>query len=115
MSRRIWLVVAIGLVLATGCGRNEPASRAAGAKTEQAAEPQGGEAHAASDVVPGSYEDWCDEHQVAESQCTRCDPSLIPAFQAAGDWDTDHGLPVSQCLIHDPNLKIVRPAKPEVR
>ena len=115
MNRAIGLVVAVGLVLALGCGRNEPASQAAGTKSEQAAEPKEGAAHAASDVVPGSYEDWCEEHQVAESQCTRCDPSLIPAFQAAGDWDADHGLPLSQCRIHDPKLVIVRPPKPENR
>jgi hypothetical protein len=66
----------------------------------------------AAEVVPGSYEDWCDEHQVPETQCTRCDPSLIPAFQAANDWDAEHGLPMSQCTIHDPSLKIVRPPKP---
>lgn len=115
MNRRVGLVVVIGLLLAAGCGRNEPASQAAGAKSDQAADPRDSAAHAASGVVPGSYEDWCDEHQVAESQCTRCDASLIPAFQAAGDWDADHGLPMSQCLIHDPNLKIVRPPKPEGR
>jgi hypothetical protein len=28
--------------------------------------------HAAAHVVPGSYEDWCGEHEVPESQCTRC-------------------------------------------
>src|SRR3990172_7211387 len=72
-----------------------------------------GDGHAAASVVPGSYEDWCEEHQVPETQCTRCDASLIPAFQMAGDWDLEHGLPKSQCTICDPNLKIVRPPKPE--
>ena len=115
MNRAIGLAVAIGLLTTAGCGRHEPASQAAGTAAEEAAKAQGGETHVASNVVPGSYEDWCDEHQVAESQCTRCDPSLIPAFQAAGDWDAEHGLPMSQCLIHDPNLKIVRPPKPGAR
>ena len=67
--------------------------------------------HAAGPVVPGSYEDWCVEHQVPESQCTRCNPSLIPAFQATGDWCGEHGMPESQCRVCNPDLRIVRPAR----
>ena len=93
---------------APGCGNKSSQTR-----TPQAAAPAGGDHAVVAEVVPGSHEDWCDEHQVPETQCTRCDPSLIPAFQAANDWDAEHGLPMSQCTIHDPNLKIVRPPKPE--
>jgi len=71
--------------------------------------------HAAADVVPGSYEDWCGEHQVPESQCTRCNPELIAAFRATDDWCPEHGLPESQCLACNPDLKIARPPKPEAR
>lgn len=67
--------------------------------------------HAPADAAPGSHDDWCGEHQVPESQCTRCDPSLIPAFQATGDWCAEHGLPESQCLACNPDLKIERPPK----
>lgn len=67
--------------------------------------------HAASDAVPGSHDDWCDEHQVPESMCTRCNPSLIAAFKATNDWCDEHGLPESQCLKCNPDLKIVRPPK----
>ena len=67
--------------------------------------------HAPKDVVPGSHEDWCEEHAVPESQCTRCDPKLIAAFKATNDWCEEHGLPESQCLKCNPNLKIVRPPK----
>ena len=67
--------------------------------------------HAEGDVKPGSHEDWCGEHAVPESQCTRCNPSLIPAFKAANDWCGEHGLPESQCLKCNPNLKIERPKK----
>lgn len=67
--------------------------------------------HGAKDAKPGSHEDWCGEHGVPESQDTRCDKSLIPAFKATGDWDEKHGLPKSQCKKCNPNLKIVRPAK----
>lgn len=67
--------------------------------------------HAAEAVKPGSHDDWCGEHGVAESQCTRCNPKLVPAFKATGDWCPEHGLPESQCLICNPDLKIERPPK----
>ena len=103
------------LVVASGCGSNGTQSQTATQdETAKPAAPPTGEGHAVvAEVVPGSYEDWCDEHGVPETQCTRCDPSLVPAFQAANDWDAEHGLPMSQCTIHNPNLKIVRPPKPE--
>jgi len=39
----------------------------------------------------------CKEHDVAEAFCTRCSPSLIPAFKAENDWCAEHGVPESQC------------------
>ncbi len=71
------------------------------------------EGHAPAGYVPGSHEDWCGSHAVPESQCTRCNSSLIPAFKASGDWCAEHGLPESQCLICNPDLKIERPPKEE--
>ncbi|MFT5353767.1 MAG: hypothetical protein ACI9KE_000967 [Polyangiales bacterium] len=67
--------------------------------------------HAPEGAAPGSHEDWCGGHQVPESLCTRCNPSLIPAFQATGDWCPEHGLPESQCLICNPELVIERPPR----
>jgi hypothetical protein len=99
-------------ILAAGCGGQGAPSRTAGTDSATTTTAPAAGGHAAG-IVPGSWEDWCAEHGVPETQCTRCDPSLIPAFQAANDWDPEHGLPMSQCTIHDPNLKIVRPAKPE--
>lgn len=93
----------VGL-FAAGCTKEQPATKTA----HQTAE------HARAGVVPGSYEDWCGEHAVPESQCTRCDPALIAAFRATGDWCEKHGLPESQCLACNPDLKIERPPKPEV-
>jgi len=108
------LSVMLAVVLFTfGCAGKKTESQTVETATPPAATAPAGEGHAGSDVVPGSHADWCDEHQVPETQCTRCDPSLIPAFQAASDWDAEHGVPLSQCTIHDPNLKIVRPPKPE--
>jgi hypothetical protein len=101
------------LLMASGCASKTNQSETAETETAKATSPPIGEGQATADIVPGSYEDWCDEHQVPETQCTRCDPSLVPAFQAANDWDAEHGLPMSQCTIHNPNLKIVRPPQPE--
>lgn len=105
----------MALVIA-GCGSRAKSTETAPATSTPAATTAGvpgGDGHAVASVVPGSYEDWCAEHGVPETQCTRCDPSLIPAFQAANDWCPEHGLPMSQCTIHNPNLTIVRPPKPE--
>ena len=98
-----------------GCskGNTQTSKSETSTETGAAPAPEAGEGRAAANVVPGSYEDWCEEHGVPESACSRCDPSLIPAFKAVNDWDEEHGLPMSQCLKHNPNLKIVQPAKPE--
>lgn len=68
-------------------------------------------AHARHGVQPGSYEDWCGEHQVPESLCTRCNPSLAAAFKATDDWCEEHALPESQCRICNPALRIERPPR----
>jgi hypothetical protein len=67
--------------------------------------------HAPKGAKPGSHEDWCGEHEVPDSLCTRCNPALVPAFKATKDWCPDHGLPESQCLKCNPSLKIIRPPK----
>ena len=72
--------------------------------------------------------DFCEEHQIAESMCPYCDPSLIeslgfcgghgvpeafcyqcnpaliPAFKSVGDWCAGHDRPESQCYICNPEL-----------
>lgn len=91
----------------------EPAAVREASQTNEA--PSAGQdgGHAKAGFVPGSYEDWCGGHGVPESQCTRCNSSLIPAFQAVGDWCAEHGLPESQCLACNPDLVIERPARSE--
>ena len=96
MNPRVLLGLAL---LACGGGASDPAP-APGAPAP---------AHGAADAVPGSHADWCGEHAVPESQCTRCDAALIPAFQATGDWCAEHGLPESQCRACTPGLVIERP------
>ena len=94
------LVMAAALLTAFACKQSDSAS------TEAKGSPT---AHAPAHAVPGSHEDWCGEHEVPESLCTRCNPSLSAAFKATGDWCEEHGLPESQCRICNPNLKIERP------
>lgn len=104
-----------------GCDKGSSSDKASG-KDKPAAEskqgtPKGDDHgdddgdHAAAGVVPGSHEDWCAEHAVPESQCTKCNPKLIPAFQATNDWCGEHGLPESQCTKCNPDLVIARPPK----
>jgi len=92
------------LILATlfACGgSSEPAAQTEAATSH----------HAPANVVPGSHEDWCGEHAVPETQCTRCNKDLIPAFKATGDWCGEHGLPESQCHACNSDLVIERPPK----
>ena len=99
-------LLSLGLILLeTGCPRSTAESAPPPASAAKAGD------HAPAQVKPGSHEDWCAEHQVPETQCTRCNPSLVPAFKATGDWCPEHGLPESQCLKCNPTLKIVRPPK----
>ncbi len=93
--------------IALGCAKKENPSSAPGAAPAASASAQ----HAQTGAKPGSHEDWCTEHDVAESQCTLCNPSLSAAFKATGDWCAEHGLPESHCRKCHPDLKLVRPPK----
>lgn len=95
--RTIWMIALAAALVAAGCNKKE------------SAEGQG--AAAKANVKPGSHEDWCEEHGVPETQCTKCNPSLIPAFKATGDWCDQHKLPKSQDRECNPGLKITRPPK----
>ena len=114
MRKRVLLCLT-AIAFAAGCSKQPeelpPPARTSPARTDTPASPS--LTHAPAGVVPGSHEDWCEEHQVPESVCTRCDPSLIPAFKATNDWCDEHGLPESQCLACKPDLEIIRPPKPE--
>lgn len=99
MSRSI-LAPLVLVVLFAACSKNDSGHSATD-----------GHDHAPAGVVPGSHDDWCAEHAVPESQCTRCDASLSAAFQATGDWCKEHGLPESQCTQCNPGLVITRPPK----
>ncbi len=111
-------LVFVTLAVLIGCGgeRSEPGKKTPPEASDAVPAPAKGDAiHADASVTPGSYEDWCAKHGVQESLCTRCNPTLVAAFKATGDWCGEHGLPESQCLQCNPDLKIVRPAKAEVK
>ena len=97
------------IALAAGCSK-EPSSKPETESTKNSAKADD-DKHAPAGVKPGSHEDWCVEHEVPESQCTRCNAELIPAFKATNDWCEEHQLPLSQDKIHNPDLVITRPPK----
>ena len=110
----LWLTLAL-ILAAVACGSERPpaSEKSGGGDSQDASATSVERKHATAGVQPGSHEDWCGEHQVPESQCTRCNPSLVAAFKATGDWCAEHGLPESQCLVCNPDLKIERPPKKE--
>ena len=103
--KTIALVLVCLFLTAAACKKEAAESSEASTAAAETSE------HASAEVKPGSHEDWCGEHGVPESQCTRCNPDLIAAFKATGDWCEEHGVPESQCLKCNPDLKIVRPPK----
>lgn len=105
MTRKFVCLFAVFMFTTSACSKDEAAGAPPVASANAAV------AHAPKDAKPGSYEDWCGEHQVPESQCTLCHPELIAAFKATGDWCEEHSLPESHCLKCNPELKIVRGPK----
>lgn len=81
--RPLRLAAALGLLAGLACASGE--------------EPPAAEAPAAA-LGP----DLCAEHGVLEAVCTKCNPALIPVFQAKGDWCGEHGFPMSFCPVHHP-------------
>jgi hypothetical protein len=73
------------------CDKKEPAAQTKPANTQTTA---------AADVP-----DWCAEHEIPESICTKCNKSLIADFKKKGDWCKEHDLPESHCTICNPELK----------
>lgn len=84
-----WLIAALVM---SGCGEKTSPK-----KEEVAAKPASAEG------------EFCEEHGVLEAVCTKCNPKLIPVFQAKGDWCEEHGFPMSFCPIHHPE-RAGRPA-----
>jgi hypothetical protein len=108
---KLWTLFAAPAMLVfafavAGCDRDAnkgtTGDKGGGTPPQQAEKPK----PATQPIIPvAAAADWCREHGVPESVCTRCNESLIPAFKAKGDWDEQHKLPKSQCFECDPSLK----------
>lgn len=105
MKTALHSILVVTLVLLAGCGDKHSSDDGHDHAAEKGAQ------HGQSGAVPGSYQDWCMEHAVPESKCTRCDTSLVAAFKATKDWCAEHGLPESHCVQCDPSRKMTRPPK----
>jgi len=98
-------VMVLALIAMTG-GCNRDGDKSTGGGNTPAKETAGGAKPATQPLVPTvKLADWCPEHGVPESVCTRCNSALIAEFQKKGDWCKEHNLPESQCLICHPELK----------
>ena len=81
------------LLCLAACDKKEPAAQTKPTNTQTAAAP----VEAAAD--------WCGEHEIPESICTKCNKKLIADFKKKGDWCKEHDLPESHCTICNPELK----------
>lgn len=89
--RAVTLLFVAALLFLASCGKGAPA---AGGTPDHAAPTR-----QAEPLAEGAT---CKDHGVLEAICTRCNPRLIPVFQAKGDWCAEHGLPESVCPICHP-------------
>ena len=49
--------------------------------------------------------DWCQEHRVPESVCTKCNPGLRESFKTINDWCRGCDLPESHCYVCNPEIE----------
>lgn len=82
---RVAVLVLAAAIAGAGCGDGKGSADAEREQVTAAAE--------------GAF---CQEHGVLEAVCTKCNPALIPVFQAKGDWCPEHGFPESFCPICHP-------------
>ncbi|HXF49576.1 MAG TPA: efflux RND transporter periplasmic adaptor subunit [Verrucomicrobiae bacterium] len=66
----------------------------------------------AASSIPSGMADWCAEHRVPESECTKCHPQLMETFKAKNDWCAEHALPESHCRLCNPDLKFPQEPPP---
>ena len=110
MNIRTTVTYTLAMLLAAlyGCrGENTPTDPTAEKREPGVGVDTHSEASSLEKAIPVRLPDgaqWCDEHGVPESHCTRCDPSLIPKYKQAGDWCAGHDLPESQCFICNPTF-----------
>jgi len=72
-----------------------------------------GDTSAKAAIETNGGTDWCVEHRIPESECTKCNPDLIPTFKAKGDWCNEHQLPESHDRLCHPGLTFAHEPKVE--
>jgi hypothetical protein len=100
----MWRGWTLALVLAglTGCGGGQKEGGSPGAQKTPAPAAE----KPKTPLIPkAEVADWCKEHGVPESVCTRCNEKLTDGFKKKGDWCEKHTVPKSQCFDCDPGLK----------
>lgn len=125
MKQLITLVLAVALgvilgvyVIRPGTDASEPATTVADPHTDHDHAP--GEGHeGATDTSVSAVSDWCFEHRVPESICTKCNPALVDQFKSRNDWCVEHGLPESHCRLCNPGIAFpqeaaIRAMQPEL-
>jgi cobalt-zinc-cadmium efflux system membrane fusion protein len=90
MRATLCILFLVVVVLAASCRRAPESSEAPPPRTGPVAR------------SVASAEGICVEHGVLEAVCTKCNPKLIPIFQARGDWCAEHGFPESFCPVCHP-------------
>ncbi|KAA3637032.1 MAG: efflux RND transporter periplasmic adaptor subunit [Calditrichaeota bacterium] len=108
-------IIFLSLFILVGCGSTDHTDADAHAETQAAVDDHAGHNHAEGEghgtsetttIATATDEfDWCREHSVPESTCTKCNPSLIPSFKESGDWCAGHDLPESQCRLCNPGIR----------
>ncbi len=102
MKSSRWFLALSLLLVVGGCGKDDaPAPDQSASR----AQPEAAKEEPKTPLVPKrEAADWCREHGVPESVCTRCNESLVEQFKESGDWCDGHGLPESQCTACNPEL-----------
>lgn len=94
LARTVVAARAALLALVAACTIGSPSAAPA---AEESAAP-------AAVTAPEQPKDWCREHAVPESMCTKCRPTLVAKFVSAGDYCREHGYPESVCPRCNPAL-----------
>jgi hypothetical protein len=98
---RLLVALFVVVISSAACSKNDDEPAGSG-KQAPAAAP---EKPRAPLITKNVALDWCKEHGVPESICTRCNASLIEGYKKKGDWCKEHDLPESQCFACHPELE----------
>lgn len=92
--------VCLLMLSVSGCDSEKKLSEPPAVQSAQpATSPQSATSDEKQELSEG---DWCSEHAVPESKCTKCNPKLVAEYKKSGDWCAAHGFPESVCPICNP-------------